>query len=239
MPHTAAPPPPPRPGFRRALPAFALVAALGSGAADADESLRTLVERFSIQQTQGLPGKVGVQVGQLDPRTQLPPCSAHEPFLPAGGRLWGKSTVGVRCLGPANWTVYIPVTVSVSGNYYLTARPIAGGQTLNAGDITPRNGDLTALPASIVTDATQVIGKTLRNSVAGGQPLRSDLLLSPLTIQQGQTVKLISRGNGFNVSSEGKALNNAAAGQLVQVRVASGQTIGGIARSDGMVEVNH
>lgn len=227
------------PGCCHTLAVFALILTLNPGTAGADGLLRASVERFALQQTQGLPGKVDVQIGQLDPRTQLSPCSAHEPFLPAGGRLWGKSTVGVRCLGPASWTVYIPVTVSVSGEYYLTARPISAGQTLGAGDIITRKGDLTTLPASIVTDASQVIGKTLRNGVGGGQPLRSDLLLSPLIIQQGQSVKLLSRGNGFNVSSEGKALNNAAAGQRVQVRVASGQTISGIARSDGIVEVNY
>jgi flagella basal body P-ring formation protein FlgA len=41
------------------------------------------------------------------------------------------------------------------------------------------------------------------------------------------------------VSSEGKALNNASDGQVVQVRAASGQTISGIARPGGMVEVSY
>lgn len=214
------------------------LAAMSSGTLS-DELLSATVERFVQQQTQGLPGKVSIRIGELDPRTQLSPCNAHEPFLPGGGKLWGKSTVGVRCLGPATWTVYIPVHVAVTGNYYLTARPLAAGHTLTAADIVTRSGDLTTLPASIVTDAEQATGKILRNGLGGGQPLRSDLLIAPNAVQQGQSVKLISRGAGFTVSSEGKALNNAAVGQVVQVRVASGQTVSGIARAGGIVEIGY
>jgi len=55
---------------------------------------------------------------------------------------------------------------------------------------------------------------------------------------QGQTVRLISKGPGFRVSAEGKALANVGVGQLAQVRTASGQTVSGVARPDGTVEVS-
>jgi flagella basal body P-ring formation protein FlgA len=58
-------------------------------------------------------------------------------------------------------------------------------------------------------------------------------------VQQGQNVKTVSNGPGFSVSSEGKALSNAVAGQLVQVRTNSGETVSGIARPGGIVEVPH
>jgi len=58
-----------------------------------------------------------------------------------------------------------------------------------------------------------------------------------LLIRSGQTVKLISSGPGFTASGEGKAVNNAAEGQVAQVRVPSGQTISGIVLPDGTVEV--
>lgn len=52
-------------------------------------------------------------------------------------------------------------------------------------------------------------------------------------------MRVVSKGKGFQVATEGKALNNAAAGQVVQVRTASGQTLSGIARADGTVEISH
>jgi flagella basal body P-ring formation protein FlgA len=54
---------------------------------------------------------------------------------------------------------------------------------------------------------------------------------------QGQSVRLLSSGDGFIVSNEGKALNNAVNGQIVQVRTHSGQVVSGVARNGAVVEV--
>jgi flagella basal body P-ring formation protein FlgA len=201
--------------------------------------LYSTLDDFIRAQTQGLPGKVAYTISQLDTRTQLTPCNAFEPFIPQGGKLWGKTTVGVRCLGPSNWTIYVPVQVSVTGDYLVAARNFQVGTNLAAADIAVRNGDLSTLPASILTDPAQAIGKTVKNGVGSGQPLRSDQLIAPWAVQQGQSVKTVSNGPGFSVSSDGKALNNATAGQIVQVRTASGQTVSGIARAGGVVEVSN
>ena len=190
-------------------------------------------------QTQGLPGKVTYSMGQLDTRTQLAPCESFEPFLPAGSRLWGRSTVGVRCLGPANWTIYIPVQVNVRGNYLISARTMSAGYVIGPTDIIVRSGDLSTLPASTVTNQTQAIGKSVKIGMAAGQPLRSDQLIEPWAVLQGQNVRTVSNGVRFSVSSEGVAVSNAIAGQVVQVRTPSGQMVSGIAQPGGIVEVSH
>ena len=57
---------------------------------------------------------------------------------------------------------------------------------------------------------------------------------------QNQNVKLISSGRGFSVTADGRALNNAAEGQLVQVRIpASGSVVSGTARAGAIVEVSY
>lgn len=213
-----------------------LFAATAAPAAETDVVLDT-AERFVCQQTQGMPGKVQIKMGSLDV-ARLPACTAHEAFAPPGSRLSGKTHVGVRCLGPAIWSVLVPVQISITGNYLTTARPLVAGQALTAADIVVVSGDLTTLPAGIIGDPQTVIGKTLRNSLGAGQPLRADQLLAPLVIRQGQTVRVISAGPGFSVSSEGKALNNAAEGQVAQIRMASGQTVSGVAKADGSVEIS-
>lgn len=224
--------------FHRQLAAWLFLLATPA-LSHAQNSLADTLDHYLRTQTQGLPGKVSYSIGQLDSRTQLSPCTAFEPFLPAGSRLWGKATVGVRCLGPAAWTIYIPVQVTVSGTYLLTTRPMAAGQLLGAGDIVMRSGDLSSLPANILTDPVQAIGKTVKNGISAGQPLRSDYVIAPWAVQQGQSVRLVSKGSGFSVSSEGKALNNATDGQLAQVRTGAGQTVSGIARPGGVVEISY
>lgn len=205
-------------------------------AADFDPIL-DVAERHVRLQAQGLPGEPSITVGKLDV-SRLPPCSAHEAFSPPGMRLSGKTHVGVRCLGPNIWSVLVPVQIAIRGRYVTTTRPLAAGQILQAGDLAVLTGDLSTLPTGIVTDPASAIGKTLRNSLGAGQPLRSDQVIAPLVIRQGQSVRVVSKGTGFAVSSEGKALNNAAVGQVAQVRMNSGQTLSGIAQADGSVEIS-
>jgi flagellar basal body P-ring formation protein FlgA len=205
----------------------------------AQTPLYSTLDDFLRAQTQGLPGKVSFSISPLDTRTQLPPCSAYEPFLPPGSKLWGKTTVGVRCLAPSTWTVYAQVQVTVVGNYLVATRSIPAGSVLATSDLNSRSGDLSRLPSSVLTDQTQAVGKTAKNGLFAGQPLRSDQLITAWAVQQGQSVKTVSNGPGFSVSSEGKALNNALEGQVVQVRTGSGQIVSGIARAGGIVEVSH
>jgi len=221
---------------RLLLLALALTLSPSLFSADAELVLDT-AERYVRLQTQGLPGKVTITMGKLD-ASRLPPCTALEAFSPRGTRLSGRTYIGVRCLGPNIWSVLVPAQIAVTGNYVTTTRPLAAGQALQAGDLTTLSDDMSSLPTGVITDPASAIGKTLRNSLGAGQPLRSDQLLAPLVIRQGQTVRVISKGPGFAVSSEGKAINNAAVGQIAQIRMNTGQTVSGIAQADGSVEIS-
>lgn len=214
-------------------------AAQGVDARHDPAQIRLQVEHFLNVQTAGLPGQVTVKVGQIDQRLALPMCAVVEPFLPNGARLWGKTSVGVRCSAPSPWTIYVPASIKVSGDYVIAAAPLAQGQLLSAADLAKVSGDLTSLPNGIITDPAQAIGKTLAVSLQAGAPLRSDAVRSQNAVQQGQTVRLMTTGPGFSVSGEGRALNNATEGQIVQARTGSGQVVSGVARIGGVVEVSY
>ena len=196
------------------------------------------VEDFVRAQTSGYAGRATFTLGKIDQRLAVPACAALEVFVPAGARLWGNSSVGVRCGAPTPWTLYVGVTVRVTGSYLAAARTIAAGQTLTQADLSLVEGDLTQFSTPIANDPAEAVGKTIGAPLAPGQPLRSDVLRVTPVIVQGQTVKLVSHGPGFRVSADGKALGNAAAGQLAHVRTASGQTVSGIARADGSIEIS-
>jgi flagella basal body P-ring formation protein FlgA len=138
---------------------------------------------------------------------------------------------------PSPWTIYVPARVQVVGEYLIAAAPLAQGQLLGPNDVAVVSGDLTSLPNGIVTDAGQAVGRTLSISLPAGAPLRGDSLRAQQVVKQGQTVRLVTSGPGFQVSAEGRALNNAADGQIAQARTASGQVVSGVARSGGVVEV--
>lgn len=200
-------------------------------------SLRTVVEQYLQSQSAGLPGQVTIKVGQVDPRTSLAACPAPEAFQQPGARAWGKTTVGVRCTAPMPWTVYIQATVSVVADYVAAAVPLAQGQPVDAGQLVLVKGDIAAMPSGIITDIAQAIGRTPTASLPAGTPLRLDTLKSRPVVQQGQTVRLVSKGANFSVSAEARAINNAGEGQVAQARTQSGTVVSGTARAGGIIEV--
>jgi flagella basal body P-ring formation protein FlgA len=199
--------------------------------------LRAVAEQFLLTQAAGLPGEVSVKVGAVDPRTALAGCPAPEAFLQPGARAWGKTTVGVRCTAPSSWTIFIQAQVNVKADYVAAAVPLAQGQPVEQGQLMLVKGDIAAMPNGIITDMAQAIGRTPTVSLAAGTPLRLDTLRSKPVVQQNQAVRLVLNGNGFSVSSEGRAIGSAGEGQVVQVRTASGTVVSGTAKAGGMVEV--
>lgn len=199
--------------------------------------IKEKIAEFLQTQTIGYPGKVKTQVGAIDPNLKLAGCHDLQVFMPSGSRAWGKTTVGVKCEAPSAWKIYVQASVSVVAQYLVASAPLGQGHIINGQDILFENGDLTQLPAGVFTDASQAIGRSVNISMTAGTVLRQEMLKVTPVVQHGQTVKLISNGNGFSVSAEGKAMGKANEGQLVQVKVASGQLVTGIARAGGQIEV--
>ncbi len=200
------------------------------------EAIRGAALAFLQQQSAGLPGKVDITVASAFPRG-LAACTQLEPFMPTGARLWGRMTVGVRCAGERPWTIYLQARISLRATYYLAARAMAPGEVFTSADLVARDGDLTGLPQVIVTDPSQVVGSVSLVRIAGGMPLRRDMLKSASAVAIGQTVRVVAAGDGFSISAEGSAMNNASPGQQVRVKTANGQVISGIVKDGSTVEI--
>jgi flagella basal body P-ring formation protein FlgA len=193
------------------------------------------VSAFVRQQTASLPGTVKFHIDDIDPRLALSACTRLEAFLPDRSQLMGRVSVGVRCNAPSRWKVYVPVQVSAILDVLVAAGRLPAGHVLQERDLSTLSMEVTEMTS--LTDAQQVIGKTLRYGIAAGQVLREQMLRPAYSVTQGQIVQLVAKGSGFSINSEGAALNNASEGQSVRVRVKSSRVIGGIAGSNGVVEV--
>lgn len=211
------------------------------------EQIRNAVSDFLRGQTATLPGKFTYKVDEIDRRLLLPKCPTLEAFLPAGNRLAGKTSIGVRCVpherggendrDPSNrtWSIFVPVQITLNLNLLISARQLPPGHTLQEQDIARQDSE--SSQPGVFTDPIQVIGKVLRYGISAGQVLREDMLRPPYSVTQGQVVQLFVQGSRFSIRSEGVVLNNAAEGQTVQVRVPSGRVISGVTRSGGLVEI--
>jgi flagella basal body P-ring formation protein FlgA len=202
--------------------------------------IKNSVEDFIYRNTATLSAQVIVNVDKIDKHLNLPKCPELEPFIPTGSRLWGKTSIGVRCNSqPAKWTIYVQAEINVMANVLHIARPVSTGQTITYEDIVPQQVNLTQMPEGLFLDTAQgqVIGKIATANLTAGQPLRPQMLRAPYVILRGQKVNLVVQGRGFSISSEGQALADAADGQVVQVRNKSGRITSGIARINSVVEI--
>ena len=202
-----------------------------------DDSIETQLQRLIDEQTSRIPGRIEVEVGQLDPRLNLAPCGRTEAYLPSGARLWGKSQVGLRCVSGAFWNVFIPVHVKVFGPALVSTRSLQAGQALRADDFQEQEQELTKEFGRPVLDLASLESKTLARSIPSGVIVRAEWLRAIPVIQSGDQVRVHASGMGFSITSEGFALNSASEGQQVKVRAESGRVVTGIARAGRIAEV--
>lgn len=201
------------------------------------ESIQAAAEAFAQEKTAGIAGEVNISATPPDARVKVGKCDQLETSLPSGNRLWGRASVKVSCASPVKWSLYVSVMVRVTGKALVSTRAIGGGQVLAPQDVEVQTMDLTPYPVGVFTQPEQVIGKTTASSIQAGSPIRPESLRASLAIRQGQQVLVIARGENFKVTSEGRAMGNATAGQQVAVKTKSGQIVKGMAKEDGTVEV--
>lgn len=223
---------------RTTLLAFAVLAALAFTASRAQaESPAEAARVFIDRALPGMPGRVEVKVGEIDPRLNLAPCQQVEPFLPAGARLWGRGYLGLACKAGASWRVSIPVDVRVHAIVPVTIRPLRAGEIVTPADIEEKEIEVSAFAPGLLATIEPVAGRVLTRGMPAGQPLRADQFRAPQAIAAGEPVRVTLVGRGFEVSMEGKALQAGAVGDAIRVQLATGKTVGGRLKGSREIEV--
>ncbi|MCV9880393.1 flagellar basal body P-ring formation chaperone FlgA [Brenneria izbisi] len=205
-----------------------LAALLSAHAAAGDLSAQ--INQFFSARYQGSSHSVNVVV--KSPESQWPQCENPQISLPGHTRTWGNISVSVRCDQQRR---FIQTEVQVTGNYVISSRVINRGAKLEAGDLRLNKGRLDQLPPRTILTLQDAEGAIALRDLTPGQPITAAMLRRSWVIKAGQNVQVRAQGEGFTVNSEGKAMNNAAIGQSVRVRTASGQIVSGIASEDGII----
>ncbi|MCC6473518.1 MAG: flagellar basal body P-ring formation protein FlgA [Burkholderiales bacterium] len=218
-----------------ALAATALAAAAAAPAAHEGDALGA-IRLYLEKEATGLPGRTEISVGSLDSRVNLTPCSRVEPFLPPGARPWGRLMVGLRCLDPQDWTAWLPVEVRVFAPALVAAVSLSAGRTPAPGEVRMAEVDLTR-ERSVLTSLEQLQDRVLTRALPAGQVLRADQFRLRPAVSQGDSVKVVYRGQGFTVSTDARALGEAMSGQTLRVQTGSGKVLTGTVQAGRVVEV--
>jgi len=186
---------------------------------------------------QAFPGtQVRARVGPVDERLRLPACPKLKFFLPAGARLWGNGSLGVRCEGEGGWSLYLSYENGLRGPALVAVRPLPSRHVPVMGDVDLRVVDYKQSPDTYPRELPPTA--RLSRPLAAGQPVLIDMLVLPDVILAGMKIRVRSAGSGFDVSQEGVALNSAAPGETVKARMPSGRIVHGTATREGHVAVS-
>lgn len=221
---------------------------------DAPEKIRKRVEQalpgvmrqFPAAQADPSRWHTEITLGQFNPNLQLAACSTTEAFLPATGMPWGKIQVGIRCKqAGVKWQVFLPVMVKISGPVLVAARPLSTGEAISADDLQLTTLELSQYPLAQARqlptqpDAIEAfVTQLMTRPLPAGQPIRQEYVRARPIMSAGDQVRVRMTGQGFAVSAQGKALNQAGAGQTVRVQIESGRILTGVARNHQQVEVS-
>ncbi|CNH09121.1 flagellar basal body P-ring biosynthesis protein FlgA [Yersinia aldovae] len=183
--------------------------------------------------------KVIIKTAQI----QWPQCEMPEITLPTHSRPWGNVSLSVRCNGQRR---FIQTQVQVSGRYAIATRRLAAGEKISMQDIEMKQGRLDTLPPGALLDTLPpgalldthfAQGAVSLRQINAGQPLTRNMLRRLWVIKAGQDVQILAQGEGFNINSRGKAMNNAAVQDSVRVRMASGQIVSGTVADNGTIQI--
>lgn len=220
-----------------ALPGAAALAQAGSPAPDLQDpaAIVTLVDTLLHRRAASYPGTATITVDV--PRiTNQAACSQLDAFLAGSGDLRSRTSVGVRCLAPQSWTLYVQASVQVTGHYFVANHVLSKGVTISLDDLDTREGDLLRL-RRVISDPAHIVGWITTRRIRSGGPIEGAALRDPNSIERGQQVRTVARGTGFVASGEGQALESGSPGAQIQVRAANGQIITGTVLDAHTVQV--
>lgn len=195
-----------------------------------------------------------VNVMPLDTRRILAPCARIAGFVPPGARLVGKTLVGIRCLEGATWQTFLTADIRVEAPVWQTTHALRAGDTIGAADLKPTQALLTTVDIEAAASATRQspqarglatidgrtpapLGRIVQRPVAMGRALAASDLREPGHVNPGDPVRVVYRGAGFSVSSEGHSVGAADPGASVLIRLESGTLVNGTLLADHRVEL--
>jgi flagellar basal body P-ring formation protein FlgA len=202
---------------------------------------RTFITDTLAERVQSMGGTLHVNVSPPPARQHLAACNQMQAYHPPGAHSTGRTLVGVRCLAPYPWQVFLSAEVHAEAPVWVAAQPLSAGHQITPSDLIARNMEIAIDgPAARLMPAidARVVGQTLGRSLPESGALRSDDLVDPARLNPGDAIEVVYVGSGFRVSSEGKTIGAASPGQTVQVRMASGMVVTGTLNDEHVVELH-
>lgn len=149
---------------------------------------------------------VQVDISPIDPRYDLSACQTG--LIPsmaqdsAGGM---ANAVKLSCADERPWHLYVPISIHVMTKVLCAARVIAQGAAIEADDLVFDFRDKTRLVDGFYTDMDSFEGMTAARTLTAGTVISKKNLRRVALIKKNQTISLILKRGGIEISMTGIA----------------------------------
>lgn len=214
-----------------------------SATANNNESLATIketAEQFAVEQIDRADlSNIEARANNLDKRLKLAKCETPlEAFNSGSTGNLARTTIGVRCLGPKPWTLYVPVRISATADAVFTLQPLTRGEGIEEEHLEIRQVPFDQLPRNYFSTFEPLLDKQLRQSLRAQIIVTANAVAPKEVVQRGQEIIILANGKNIQVRMNGIALDSGASGELVSVRnTNSGRTIEATIIDAGTVSV--
>lgn len=217
--------------YTNKLSLYLIISLLGMAPLFSQAALPQDINNY-FRQIHGKNNQVSIEI--KTPIERWPNCEKPQISPPVGGRNMGNVSLPVQC---GKKKQFIQLTVNVTGQYFVATRNINSGESIQFVDIGTKKGLLHKLPAGASADKVALRGAIALRNIPAGQTFTKSMIRQPWAIKAGQTVFVFANGDNFSVKYEGRAINNATAGQNIRVRLLNGQVVNGLAQDNGSVNI--
>ncbi len=227
----------------RAFFALTLALLMPASGAMANQSLshiRETVEDFLLQDLSPRDGEIRVEVIPPDRRLQLSACNHRlKLFLPPGSRKHGNIIVGVRCLQPKPWKLYVAANVRHYREVVVLDKALARGEKITKRHLRLEKRDIGIVGAAYSQTADALLGMHVQRNLPAGFVLHRGVLTVPRLISRGEQIDLLANLGGISVRMKGTALANGARGERITAKNrSSGRVVEGIVSERGILRIS-
>lgn len=203
--------------------------------------VRKAVSEFLYASNGSVASPDHVEVGVVDSRLRLARCGQPlKLFFSAGGATSGNTTVGVRCLGPSPWLIYVPGRIKLYRTVVVTERAVPRKTVLSKEDIKLEQRDVSNLTAGYLEESDHALGRVTRRPMPIGSVIEPAALENQRLVRRGERVTILANAGRLTVQMKGKALMDGASGDHVRVKnLSSGRVIEGTVTASGTIHVRH
>lgn len=182
---------------------------------------------------------VEVTINSVDPRLRLRRCDHDLVTSPApGARPEGNTSVKIECQGPVRWSLFVSGRVERFGDVVVANGTINRGSLVTAADLRLERRETGGLMQGYFDDPSNAIGKQVRRSLRPGDVVTDSHLTTPLWVERGQLVRLLSDSGSIRVIMSGEALDGGSGGDRIRVRNSSSKrVVEGTIEAPGVVRI--